>query len=89
MANDRQDNFDKARADKVFGRLFVDTVCGQTSIASIGGKRYMLLTYDDFSRFTWTYFMRQKPDTVALLLNSFGRRTRGRNPLSSRSDTFG
>ena len=68
---DRQDNFDKARADKVFSsRLFGDIVCGETSVASIGGKRYMLLTYDDFSRFTWTYFMRQKPDTVALL-NSF------------------
>ena len=26
----------------------------------------MLLNYDDFSRFTWTYFMRQKSDTVIL-----------------------
>ena len=26
----------------------------------------MLLICDDFSRFTWTYFMRQKSDTVAL-----------------------
>ena len=26
----------------------------------------MLLICNDFSRFTWTYFMRQKSDTVAL-----------------------
>ena len=51
------------RADKVFGRLFVD-ICGEKSVESIGGKRYMLLIYDDFSLFTWTYFMRQESDTV-------------------------
>ena len=53
------------RADKVFGRLFVD-ICGTKSVESIGGKRYMLLICDDFSRFTWTYFMRQKSDAVTL-----------------------
>ena len=53
------------RADKVFGRLFVD-ICGEKSVESIGGKRYMLLICDDSSRFTWTYFMRQKSDTVTL-----------------------
>ena len=39
------------RADKVFGRLFVD-ICGEKSVESIGGKRYMLIICDDFSRFT-------------------------------------
>ena len=34
---------------------------------SIGGKRYTLLICDDFSRFTWTYFMRQKSDADTLL----------------------
>ena len=53
------------RADKVFGRLFVD-ICGTKSVESIGEKRYMLLICDDFSRFTWTYFMRQKCDAVTL-----------------------
>ena len=53
------------KADKVFGRLFVD-ICGEKSAESIGGKRYMLLICDDFSRFTWTYFMRQKSDTIPL-----------------------
>ena len=53
------------RADKVFGRLSVD-ICGEKSVESIGRKRYMLLICDDFSRFAWTYFMRQNSDTVAL-----------------------
>ena len=53
------------RADYVFGRLFVD-ICGEKSVEAIGGKRYMLLICDDFSRFTWTHFMRQKSDTVTL-----------------------
>ena len=53
------------RADKIFGRLFVN-ICGGKSVESIGGKRYMLLICGDFSRFTWPYFMRQTSDTVAL-----------------------
>ena len=54
------------RADRVFGRLFVD-ICGAKSVESIGGERYMLLIIcDDSSRFTWTYFMRQKSDVVTL-----------------------
>ena len=44
------------RADKVFGRLFVE-ICGQKSVASI---------CDDFSRFTWTCYIRQKSGTVTL-----------------------
>ena len=40
-------------ADKIFVRLFVE-ICGETSVGSIGGKRYMLLICDDFSRFKWT-----------------------------------
>ena len=53
------------KADKVFGRLVVD-ICEKRSGASIGGKQYMLLIYDDFSRFTWTYFMRQKLDNFVI-----------------------
>ncbi|CAN0283989.1 unnamed protein product, partial [Ascophyllum nodosum] len=53
------------RADKVFGCLFVD-ICGAKSVESIGGKRYMLLICDDFSRFTWTYFMCHKSDVFTL-----------------------
>ena len=39
------------RADKIFGRLLVE-ICEETSVESIGGKRYMLLICGDFSHFT-------------------------------------
>ena len=58
------------RADKVFGCLFVD-ICGEKFVESIGRKRYMLLICDDFSRFTWKYFMRKSPMQL-LFLSSFG-----------------
>lgn len=32
-------------------------------MASIGGKRYVLVVVDDFSRFTWVNFIREKSDT--------------------------
>ena len=47
----------KSRADKPGGRFFLD-VCGPKSVRSIGGKEYMLLVKDDFSRFSAVYFMR-------------------------------
>ena len=52
------------RADKVFGHFFV-AICGEKPLASIGGKRYMLLICDDFSYFIWAYYVRQMFDTVA------------------------
>ena len=30
---------------------------------SLGGKRYIFVCVDDFSRFTWTYFLREKSET--------------------------
>ena len=53
------------RANKVFGRLYVD-ICGAKSVESIERTQYMLLICDDFSRFTLTYFMRLKSDSVTL-----------------------
>ena len=47
----------KSRADEPGGRFFLD-VCGPKSVRSIGGKEYMLLVKDDFSRFSAVYFMR-------------------------------
>lgn len=32
-------------------------------MVSIGGKRYVLVVVDDFSRFTWETFIREKSDT--------------------------
>ena len=51
------------RADKKLGRVFVD-LSGPKVVESDGGKRYTLIVRDDFSRYTWVYFMRHKSDAV-------------------------
>ena len=41
------------------GRVFFN-VCGEKSVQSIGGNKYILMIRDDFSRFNAVYFMRSK-----------------------------
>ena len=36
---------------------------GPTRTESIEGKRYIFLTVDDFTRFSWVNFLREKSDT--------------------------
>nr|GFC08796.1 hypothetical protein [Tanacetum cinerariifolium] len=38
-------------------------------VASINGKRYVLVIIDDYSRYTWTYFLRSKDETPEVLIN--------------------
>nr|GEZ37630.1 reverse transcriptase domain-containing protein [Tanacetum cinerariifolium] len=35
-------------------------LCGPMRVASINGKRYVLVIFDDYSRYTWTHFLRSK-----------------------------
>ena len=49
------------RAVKPGGRVFLDD-CGEKSVQSIGGKKYMLMIRDDFTRFNAVYFMRSKDE---------------------------
>ncbi|TLX70168.1 DDE-type integrase/transposase/recombinase [Labilibacter sediminis] len=42
--------------------LHID-LCGPSSIESLAGKRYILVIVDDFSRYTWVYFLRNKSET--------------------------
>nr|GEX27934.1 retrovirus-related Pol polyprotein from transposon TNT 1-94 [Tanacetum cinerariifolium] len=37
-------------------------LCGPMRIASINGKRYVLVIVDDYSRYTWVHFLRSKDD---------------------------
>ena len=37
---------------------------GPKAVESHGGKRYTLIVRDDFSRYTWAYFMRHKSDAA-------------------------
>ncbi|GJR10953.1 retrovirus-related pol polyprotein from transposon TNT 1-94 [Tanacetum coccineum] len=42
-------------------------LCGQMRVASINGKRYILVIVDDYSRYTWTLFLRSKDETPEVL----------------------
>ena len=37
---------------------------GPTQIESIRGKKYIFVAVDDFFRFTWVNFIREKSDTI-------------------------
>nr|GEX06910.1 retrovirus-related Pol polyprotein from transposon TNT 1-94 [Tanacetum cinerariifolium] len=39
------------------------------SSSSINGKRYVLLIVDDYSRYTWTHFLRSKDETPEVLID--------------------
>ncbi|KAK0571320.1 hypothetical protein LWI29_014080 [Acer saccharum] len=43
--------------------LFYMDLMGPMQTKSLGGKRYIFVCVDDFSRFTWTYFLREKSET--------------------------
>nr|GEV08981.1 copia protein [Tanacetum cinerariifolium] len=38
-------------------------LCGLMRVASINGKRYVLVIVDDYSRYTWVHFLRTKDET--------------------------
>nr|GEY49539.1 Gag-Pol polyprotein [Tanacetum cinerariifolium] len=39
------------------------------SVASINGKRYVLVIVDDYSKYTWTHFLRSKDETPKVLID--------------------
>ncbi|GJR66129.1 retrovirus-related pol polyprotein from transposon TNT 1-94 [Tanacetum coccineum] len=54
-----------------FNMLHID-LCGPMRVASINGKKYILLIVNDYSRYTWTLFLRSKDETPEVL-KSFSR----------------
>ncbi|GKB26272.1 retrovirus-related pol polyprotein from transposon TNT 1-94 [Tanacetum coccineum] len=46
--------------------LYTD-LCGPMRVASINGKKYILVIVDDYSRYTWTLFLRSKDETPEVL----------------------
>nr|GEV18066.1 putative reverse transcriptase domain-containing protein [Tanacetum cinerariifolium] len=42
-------------------------LCGPMRVASINGKKYILVIVDDYSRYTWTLFLRSKDKTPEVL----------------------
>nr|GEV05693.1 retrovirus-related Pol polyprotein from transposon TNT 1-94 [Tanacetum cinerariifolium] len=42
-------------------------LCGPMRVASMNGKKYILVIVDDYSRYTWTLFLRSKDGTPEVL----------------------
>ncbi|GKB46004.1 retrovirus-related pol polyprotein from transposon TNT 1-94 [Tanacetum coccineum] len=42
-------------------------LCGPMRVASINGKKYILVIVDDYSRYTWVYFLRSKDETLEII----------------------
>nr|GEX59540.1 hypothetical protein [Tanacetum cinerariifolium] len=52
-------------------------LCGPMHVASINGKRYVLVIIDDYSRYTWTHFLRSKDETPKVLIDFLRLSQRG------------
>nr|GEX48967.1 hypothetical protein [Tanacetum cinerariifolium] len=44
-------------------------LCGPMRVESINGKKYVLVIVDDYSRYTWTHFLRSKDETSEVLID--------------------
>ncbi|GKC46718.1 copia protein [Tanacetum coccineum] len=42
-------------------------LCGPIRVESINGKKYILVIVDDYSRYTWVYFLRTKDETLEMI----------------------
>ncbi|GJS54695.1 retrovirus-related pol polyprotein from transposon TNT 1-94 [Tanacetum coccineum] len=43
-------------------------LCGPMRLESFNGKKYVLVIVDDYSRYTWTHFLRSKDETPKVLI---------------------
>ncbi|GJZ89922.1 putative ribonuclease H-like domain-containing protein [Tanacetum coccineum] len=44
-------------------------LCGPMRVESINGKKYILVTVDDYSRYTWVYFLHTKDEAPDMIIN--------------------
>nr|GEZ75269.1 retrovirus-related Pol polyprotein from transposon TNT 1-94 [Tanacetum cinerariifolium] len=54
--------------------LYMD-LCGPMRIASINGKRYVLVIVDDYSRYTWVHFLKLKDEAPEVIIKFLKRIT--------------
>nr|GEU49236.1 hypothetical protein [Tanacetum cinerariifolium] len=67
-----QNQFQIRGRDCIF---FIWILCGPMRIASINGKRYVLVIVDEYSRYTWVHFLRSKDETPAVIITFLKRIT--------------
>nr|GEZ31462.1 Gag-Pol polyprotein [Tanacetum cinerariifolium] len=53
--------------------LHID-LCGSMRVESINGKQYVLLVVDDYSRYTWVFFLHSKDEASEVII-SFIKKT--------------
>nr|GEV73132.1 hypothetical protein [Tanacetum cinerariifolium] len=56
-------------------------LCSPMRVASINGKKYVLVIVDDYYRYTWTYFLRSKDETLEVLIDFLRLVQRGLHAL--------
>ncbi|GJU74150.1 retrovirus-related pol polyprotein from transposon TNT 1-94 [Tanacetum coccineum] len=56
-----------AKASPTQAWMVTSASYGPMWVESINGKKYILLIVDDYSRYTWTYFLRSKDETLKVL----------------------
>jgi hypothetical protein len=52
---------------EVLHTLHMD-LCGPMRVQSINGKKFVLVIFDDYSRFTWVKFLRSKDETPEIII---------------------
>ncbi|GJY12629.1 retrovirus-related pol polyprotein from transposon TNT 1-94 [Tanacetum coccineum] len=56
-------------SSKIRLQLLHMDLCGTMRVESINGKKYVLVIVDDYSRYTWTDFLRSKDETPRVLID--------------------
>ncbi|GJS91376.1 retrovirus-related pol polyprotein from transposon TNT 1-94 [Tanacetum coccineum] len=75
----KRSSFKTKTTPSLKGRLHLLQIdlCGPMWVESINGKTYILVIVDDYSRYTWTHFLRSKDKTPDVLIDFLGMIQRG------------
>nr|GEU36707.1 hypothetical protein [Tanacetum cinerariifolium] len=69
LSKGKRSSFESKAVPSSKGRLNLlhMNLYGPMRVASINGKKYILVIVDDYSRYTWTLFLRSKDETLEVL----------------------
>nr|GFA73517.1 hypothetical protein [Tanacetum cinerariifolium] len=56
-------------SSKIRLQLLHMDLCGPMQVESINGRKYVLVIVDDYSRYTWTHFLRSKDETPEVFID--------------------
>ncbi|GJW29198.1 retrovirus-related pol polyprotein from transposon TNT 1-94 [Tanacetum coccineum] len=61
-------------------------LCGPMRVASVNGKKYILVIIDDYSRFTWVKFLRSKDEALDFIIKFLMRSKCAKVPVHVKTD---